>query len=282
MTPSAPPEIVYRLRERIHSHMAGAHPSAALGGYGRFHDQTTFLRHPDARRIDLRASLRDPFEDIHVRRFAERRAADVYAVVDLSASMAVAGACVKIELARTVALALAWSAPGVGDRFGLIGCAERERSPVFQPATRARAVALRAADSLRAELCAGRAADGFVATAGLLGQRRSLVFLISDFRWPPGLVESVLGRYAAHDVVAVVLVDSEEENPPDWGLMALADSESGERRLVFMRPALRRRWAEREQERQARLAFLAGRGRPPIFLRDRFDPADFSRRLLAV
>ena len=98
----SPANIVYRPRGRFGSNHIGSHSSSEVGGFGVFRDQAPFLRHPDARRIDIRASLRDPFEEIHVRQFEQRRSVDLYAIVDVSASMAFVGACEKLSLVREI------------------------------------------------------------------------------------------------------------------------------------------------------------------------------------
>ncbi len=279
----SPADIVYRPRGRFGSNHIGSHSSSEVGGFGVFRDQAPFLRHPDARRIDIRASLRDPFEEIHVRRFEQRRSVDLYAIVDVSASMAFVGTCEKFSLVREICQALAYSATRIGDRFGLIGCDDSVREDLFLPATRSRGIALGAAARLRATICAGRGAEGFIAAASSLGAARKIAVLISDFRWPTSLLERVFEVFGPHDTIPLVIVDSVEETPPAWGLLELVDSESGRRRFVAMRPTLRARWIARERERQRQMARLAANcARPPIIIRDALDPIALSQQLAAA
>lgn len=276
-------EILYRPRGRFRSNHLGSHSSTEVGGFGVFRDQASFLRYPDARRIDLRASLRDPFEQIYVRRFEHRQSVDVLAVVDLSASMAFVGACEKFSLACGICEALAYSATRIGDRFGLIACDESIREDVSLLPTRSRSLALRAAARLRGEKSDGRGAEGFLAAAESLGARRRLVFLISDFRWPQVLIRRAFQMFSSQDTIPLVIIDSAEEAPPAWGLLELVDSESGKRTLWAMRPSLRERWMEQERERQALLTRLAADNcRPPIFIRDVLDPSVISPQLMAT
>lgn len=280
---NAPADILYRPRGRFRSRQAGAHPSSEVGGFGVFRDQTPFLRHPDARRIDIRATLRDPFGATIVRRFEQRSPVDVYAIVDLSASMSCIGASRKFDLARDICAALAFSATRIGDRFGLLGCDDRVRPDVHTPATRSRAVALRAADRLADARRDGAGARGFIDAAAMLGASRRLALLISDFRWPASLIDRVFDSFAPHDTIPLVLVDSMEETPPEWGLAELTDAETNRRRVFVMRPRLRGQWIERERDRRAMIARLAAnRVRPPIVLRDALDPVELSRRLTAA
>lgn len=280
---TTPADIMYRPRGRFRSNHVGAHVSSEVGGFGVFRDQAPFLRYPDARRIDLRATLRDPFGETHVRRFEQRSAIDVYALVDLSASMGFVGAVDRFAVACDLCAALAFSVTRIGDRFGLIAGGEVLRESAFLPATRSRSVALRGVERLRDERPAGASAESLKAAARRLGAGRRLVLLISDFRWPARLIEAVFDALAPHDVLPVALVDSVELEPPRWGLLELRDPETARRRMMVMRPALRQKWIDAESKRRAALIQLAaGRVRPPVFVKDRFDPRSLSLRLMAA
>ncbi|UTD26596.1 DUF58 domain-containing protein [Bradyrhizobium sp. WD16] len=280
---TSPADILYRPFGRFRSNHVGAHSSSEVGGLGVFRDQTPFRRYPDARRIDIRATLRDPFGETYVRRFEQRSAIDVYVLVDLSASMGFCGAADRFAAAGELCAALAYSSTRIGDRFGLIGCGEALRRETTFPATRSKTAALAAVAAIGRERPGDPGAEGFVAAAALLGVARKLVFVVSDFRWPGRLVDRVFEALAHHDVVPLVLADSVEISPPKWGLLELRDSETGRRRTLLMRPGLRQRWAEREGDRRRELLrSSAGRARAPIFLTDGFDPVDLSLRLSAV
>lgn len=281
MTP--PDDILYRPRGRFRSNRAGAHMSSDVGGFGVFRDQAPFLRYPDARRIDLRATLRDPFGETHVRRFEQRSAIDVYAIVDLSASMGFVGAVDRFVVACGLCASLAFSATRIGDRFGLIAGGAGFRDDLFLPATRSRSAAMRAVERLQRIRPASANAESLVDAATRLGVGRKLVLLISDFRWPERLIHRVFGSLTLHDFLPVALVDSAELDPPRWGLLELRDPETARRRLMVMRPALREKWIEAEtQRRQELIRMASGRARPPIFIEDRFDALSLSSRLMAA
>ena len=278
----APADILYRPRGRLRSNHVGAHPSSEVGGFSVFRDQTPFLRHPDARRIDLRATLRDPFGETHVRRFEQRSALDVYALVDLSASMGFVGVVDRFAVACEICFALAFSTTRIGDRFGLIAGSDVLFESLFLPATRMRSAALHAVERLQAQHPVGAGAQSLIQGAARLGADRKLVLLISDFRWLETMIESVFDALALHDVMPVVLVDSVELDPPRWGLLELQDAETGRRRLMLMRPSLRQRWIDTESTRRQRLTHLAAaRVRVPIFIENSFDPHALSLRLMA-
>ncbi|MBL1257745.1 DUF58 domain-containing protein [Methylocystis sp. Sn-Cys] len=276
-------DLLYRPRGRFRSNHAGAHVSSEVGGFGVFRDQAPFLRYPDARRIDLRATLRDPFGETHVRRFEQRSAIDVYALVDLSASMGFVGAVDRFQVACDLCAALAFSATRIGDRFGLVAGGDVLRESAFLPATLSRRAALHAVDRLRDERPAGTNAESLETAAIRLGAGRKLVLLISDFRWSAALVQRIFDALALHDVLPVVLVDSVELNPPRWGLLDLREPETARRRTIVMRPGLRQKWIDAESKRRAALIQLAaGRVRPPVFVEDRVDSRSLSLRLMAA
>ncbi|KQO78708.1 MULTISPECIES: DUF58 domain-containing protein [unclassified Methylobacterium] len=284
MTETAQPDIVYRPRGRLPGTRPGAHRGREAGGLGTFRDQVPFLRMPDARRIDVRATLRDPFEGTVVRRFEARTPIEVWALLDLSASMRFAGAADRMALACAFCTGLAASATRIGDPFGLIGCDEDLRDDVFLAPSRAPTRAAEVARRLAAAACSGRGAGGMAAAARRLAGRPKIVFLLSDFRWPEAQIAEVFAALSRHDLVPVLLGDAAEaEGLPDWGLLELDDLEGAGRRLVFMRPALRRRWIAREAARIETLRRLAtAHGRPPFRLAGRFDPDAVSRHLLGA
>jgi hypothetical protein len=277
-------DIIYLPRWRPGGHRVGAHRGRDAGGLGTFRDQVSFLRLPDARRIDVRASLRDPFEGVFVRRFEARSPVETYALVDLSASMRFRGRADRRELAAGFCTTLARSATRIGDGFGLIACDDTLRDDLTLPATRHRAAAQAAAARLGEAACDGRGAEGLLEAARRLAGRPKLIFLVSDFRWPEALIEAVFSALALHDVTPVLLADSAEaEDLPNWGLVELDDLEGAGRRLVFLRPSLRRRWIAREAERvEALRRICAPFARPPFRLADRFDAEALSRHLMTT
>ena len=156
------------------------------------------------RRLDLHASLRDPFGAWQVRLHSERKAIPVALVADLSASMGFEGAQRKLDVLADLADSLAWSAWRTGDSFGFVGCDEQVRadraSPrraAAAPGWRSRSAAHAAADrafGARAARSAPPPAEP--ACAGLPGLRLSPA---------AGQIDTVLDSLALHEVVPVVL-----------------------------------------------------------------------------
>lgn len=272
--------IPYRLRWRPDGILPGAHPGHGEGTEGEFRRHVGLLRHPDPRRIDLRASLRDAFGELLVRQFAPRRAVPVAALVDLSGSMRFHDA-MATRVADFAAL-IALSAVRTGDSFALFGCDERLREDASLPFARRLGLEEEVGERLCDAIPRGIGAAGLFEAAERLPARRSLVFLVSDFLMSLADVGRLLDALWRHDVVPVVVQDSTVERPsPRWGFIEVGDLETGASRLVLMRPGLRRRWLREAQERRRRLELLfAERGLRAFALEDELDVDALSRRLM--
>lgn len=250
----------------------GFHPGGTLGAGHDFLGHAALLGSGDPRRIDVRASIADPFGHWLVRTYRQRGAIPVYVVADLSASMlGLADDAKRALLAQFAALA-AWSVLRTGDAFGFLGCGDAPREDLLLPATHARG----AVQSLLAALPDVALSGGAGALAdagGLLGGRRALVFLLSDFHLERGLLERCLDGLARHHVVPVVCWQPREYAAlPAFGLAELGDAETGRRRSVFFRPALVARWRAAFAARRKELAALFGRHRlRPFWLGERVD-----------
>ena len=69
-------------------------------------------------------------------------------------------------------------------------------------------------------------------TAFRFMQRRSLVFMVSDFISTPGWAEPLARLSRRHEVLAVRLYDPLEMELPDLGILVMQDAETGEQLLV--------------------------------------------------
>jgi Mg-chelatase subunit ChlD len=273
MDAASPREIHYRVMATVRGQFPGRHRSSRGASGFEFRGHASLLDVPDPRRLDLHASLRDPLENWLVRVQSERRSIPVTMVADLSASMGFEGACPKLQVVAAFADSLAWSAWRNADSFGFIGCDHRVREDLLQPQTRARGAAASIADRLRTLQPEGRSARGLLEAHRHLSRQRSLVFLLSDFHLPLDLIEQVLETLAVHDVVPVILWDRQEfALSAGRGLARVLDPETGHRRLIWWRPALRQRWqAQQQGHREALLKVLQARRLAPLFLEDGFD-----------
>lgn len=276
-------EISYNIRWSPNQHTYGAHRARHYGTNGNFRDYVPFWQQPDARRIDLRQSLRNPFGEIYVRQSEQRSRIAVYIIADLSASMRFGENCPKMRVLRGLTLGLASSAHRSGDAFGFIGCDEDVRPDFFLPASVKRGSEVTIVERLRTFVPRGLHTHGFRSVTKHLGSSRKLIFLISDFHLPMDEIEAVLSALYRHDVVPMVLRCSDEVlTLPSWGLIELRDLETGNLRLAFMRPRLREQLLTSARERDQKLARLCRRyGRTPFQIVDRLDADRLSEHLRA-
>ncbi|MEF7613023.1 MxaS protein [Aquincola sp. MAHUQ-54] len=276
-------EIHYRVGGPVRGHFPGHHRSTRGDSGFEFRGHASLLDAPDPRRLDLHASLRDPFGGWRVRVHAQRMAVPVAMVVDLSASMGFEGTRRKLDVVADFVDSLAWSAWRTGDSFGFVGCEAVVCDAMLQPQTRSRGAGGIVARALRLYTPTGRSAHGLLDAVQHLSRQRSLVFLVSDFHLPPALVEQVLDSLAAHEVVPVVLWDPLEFGPAARrGLLPVVDPETGHRRLVWWRPALRARWqAARAAHRERLLQALRSRRLSPLVIEGGFEAEAVTRHFLA-
>jgi len=276
-------ELHYRIAGKATGLFPGAHRSRNGDGGFEFRGHAPLHDAPDARRLDLHASLRDPFGGWFVRLASERRSIPVVLVADLSASMGFEGAVRKLDVLADLTASLAWSAARTGDSFGFIGCDERLRGELLLPQTRRRGAGIELARALRAWRPSGRSAQALHEAHRLLPRRRALVFLVSDFHLPLPDVPRLLASLSAHDVVPVVLWQPVEFALSAGHALAQAqEPESGERRFVWWRPALRERWqAAHADRRAALLQIFRARRLAPLFIEGAFDADAVTRHFLS-
>ncbi len=231
--------IHYRIRWKP----SGNHPGVVRGLSAGIGDQLRSLvllrDHPDPRRLDLRASLRDPFERLWVRDFYLNTAIKVIVLLDASASMGYVGQVNRMQVAQDIASQLALSAYRAGDAFGLYAANEKRLKAITLPPRLNRSAWQWVTQHLSQLKPQGASADGLLNVVAQLPKKRSLVFVLSDFRWADGQLKQLLKGLSHHDVVPVVLQDPAEFNQlPTSGIATLQDIETGESRFVWMTKSL--------------------------------------------
>lgn len=277
------PELHYRIFGAARGHFPGHHRSQRGDGGFEFRGHAAMLDVPDVRRLDLHASLRDPFGRWMVRLHSLRMAIAVTVVADLSASMAFEGAQRKQDVLADLVQSVAWSAWRTGDSFGFVGCDGAVRNDLLLPQTRSRGAGPALAASLRGLPLAGRSAQGLQAAHRHLTRQRALVFLVSDFYLPLAEVGGVLASLAHHQVVPVVLWQPQEFGlNAQRGLVDVVEPESGQRQWLWWRPALRQRWqAARQQHCAALLQLFRAQRLAPLVIEGAFDAEAVTRHFLA-
>ncbi|VTU31205.1 hypothetical protein H6CHR_03552 [Variovorax sp. PBL-H6] len=278
-------EFHYQLPRRFGGWRPGSQRGLSQGSGQEFAAHRRLFDHPDPRRIDLRASVREGRGDWLVRIHRLRVAIPVHLVADVSASMHFGADRRKLDVVADLAEALGYSAFRSGDSVGLLAFDLRERDDLFVPARHSRGnggLMARTLRDCRAPLGAvpqGGALAGLRRTTEPLVGRGGLVFLASDFHWPLDGLGELLDQLAPACVVPVVAWDpAETEPPPARALVALSDAETGVRRSLWMRESLRTRWRDAVAMRRAELDALFGsHGMPPFHLHGRFDAEALTR-----
>lgn len=219
-----------RTRKLVNQSLAGSYHSVFRGRGMEFAEVREYQAGDDVRSIDWNVSARmqQPF----VKKFTEERQLTVVVAVDTSASGRFGTArSTKQELATEVSALLAFSAIRNNDRVGLLLFSDRIEH--FVPPRKGREHALRVLRDLVASSPQGAGTDiaGAVTYLRNVLKKRAVVFLVSDFQ--DRSYDTVLRTVARkHDVVGIRVSDPRESELPSTGLVAVADPETGERRIL--------------------------------------------------
>ncbi|HEY4369115.1 MAG TPA: hypothetical protein VGN07_17910 [Steroidobacteraceae bacterium] len=257
----------------------GSHPGSSLGMGQEFVSHRSLYDWPDPRRLDLRASLRDPRSQWLVRVNRQRVSVPVHVIVDVSVSMSFGSQRTKLQVAADFVDALGQSAFRVGDTLGMFAFDTRARTDLFMPALFSRGMGSLMAAMLTSCEAVTPGSEGLEEVAHHVAGRNGLIFLISDFHWPVDRLGNVLDLLAPSYIVPMVMWDPAElQAPTNDTLMSLRDMESGAHRTLWARPRLRTQWAEAVEQRRKNLGeVFAPRGIRPFYVSGRFDSEAMSR-----
>lgn len=219
----------FRTRPESVSALAGAYLGARPGTGLTFAELRAYEPGDDVRHLDWNVTARQGRP--YVRRFIEERSLTLWLVVDVSASLRFGSdGRAKIDRASQAAALLAAAAIQNGDRVGVLLVSDRIEEEILPNggprhlAKVVRALIATPAVSRKTDLSC------VVRTIGR-SSRRSLVVVLSDFlgAGAPGSWRAVSRR---NEVIGLRLVEPREERLPDVGLIAVEDSETGDRRVV--------------------------------------------------
>lgn len=275
-------EFTYRLGRRGRGWQSGSHAGSTLGAGQEFMAHMPLHDWPDPRRLDLRASVRSMSDEWLVRVSRQRVGVSVYAIVDVSSSMAFGAERSKIQIAAEFVEALGASAFHAGDKLGLVAFDATIREDLFFPPMTTRGAGDLMASMLRQAPVAKGGIEGLEDAIVRLGARPSLVFLVSDFHWPLDRLGQSIDILAPALVVPIVIWDRAEIEPPEKNALAfLSDAETHTRRTMWVRPSVRTRWRHAVAERRTALAKLfAQRGTRPFYVTGQFDAEAMSKYFL--
>lgn len=255
----------------------GAHAGRTEGAGQQFASHRRLFDHPDPRRIDVRASLRDPRGEWLVRLARQRVAVPVQVIVDVSASMHLGSRLRKIDVVADFVESLGISSFSAGDPLGMQafdGSSNLPCDALHHPPRRGRGVGHGLAGQLR--VCpppppsrTAHPGAGLLACAQRLGsesRRDGVTFIASDFLgMSPLLLNDVLDALVAAQVVPMLVWHPDEVKPPEYhGLLPLVDVETGGQRSLWMRASVRARWHEAVTLRKHNLAALFARRNCPM------------------
>jgi len=209
----------------------------------------------DVRHIDWNVTAR--LQTPYVREYHEDREVTAWFLLDLSPSIDFgSGEVRKRNVSADFVAVLARILTRHGNKVGALFYGEEVDA--VMPARSGRRHVLRILHTMLARPKPRRNAPtdlGELLAAGAhLMQRRSLVFVVSDFFSVPGW-EKRLGQLAQrHEVVAVRLHDPLEADLPDLGMLVVQDAETGEQLFVDTNDrGFRKRFAAAAAKREATL-----------------------------
>ncbi len=255
-------QIQVRTRRLVDDALSGAYRSTFRGAGIEFEEVRPYLPGDDVRSIDWNRTAHsgDPF----IKTYIEERELTLMFLVDSSRSMDFGSReLTKREIAAQFCALLAFVAQRQQDRVGLCLFGE-EPGLHLTPRKGAGSVARVVREVIAAP--AGSAGADIEAVLELQArtlQRRSLLFVISDFLGDPATFSDALLRVGRrHEVIAVRVVDPFEEQLPAAGRIRLADLESGAEVEVDTRSVrVREAWADEARRRRRALADVLLRSR---------------------
>jgi uncharacterized protein (DUF58 family) len=253
-----------RARRAVEDLLGGEYHSVFKGTGIAFEEVREYQPGDDVRAIDWNVTARmgHPF----IKRFVEERELTVMLLVDCSGSQQFGTRFQqKREVAAELAAVLAFSAIANSDRVGLLSFTDRvERFVPPRKGTRHVLRLIRDVLFFQPSRRGTNVRDA-LDTLNRVMHRRAIVFLLSDFR--DHSFERAFKRTGRrHDLVAVRITDSREEELPPVGLLELEDAEtgahfvldtfSGEVRAAYTAAARRRREALQQLARASRVDLI--------------------------
>jgi uncharacterized protein (DUF58 family) len=261
----------WRVVRRLDGRLGGAYRTAHRGTGTDLVGLREYAEGDDARHIDWNVTAR--LNEPQLRVFAEDRELTVWLVLDRSASMTVGGPeRSKHDVLSELALVLARLFGRGGNRVGALlydtGLNDTRMVRIV-PAGTGRRHALRIGAEL-ARTPGGRPGSttdlaAMLDAAAKLARRRALIVVISDFIGDGDWGRSLLRLTPRHEVVALRVTDTADDELPDVGLVVVEDAETGEQLVIDSGdPLLRARLRAGVADRDARLATGMRRAGVPI------------------
>lgn len=232
--------IHYHTHWRPSGYQPGADKGQVPGAGEQLRSVVLLKDNPDPRRLDLLASVRDPFEHLWVKDFYLNTATKVIVLIDTSASMRYQGKVNRFKVVQDIAGQLALSVYRSGDAFGLYMGAEKLNKTQMLPPKPNRSAWVWINEHLPKTKLQGQHVAGLIKATSYLPQKPCLVFVISDFQWPEKDLNTLLQKLNHHHTVPIMLQDpAEVESAPDSGQAIVKDIETGKKRFVWLRTSFK-------------------------------------------
>jgi uncharacterized protein (DUF58 family) len=278
----------WRVLRRIDGRLQGNYRTAHSGSGTDFTGLREYLPGDDARHIDWNVTAR--LSEPQLRVFTEDRELTVWLVLDRSASMELgAPGRGKQDVLAELAIVLARLFTRGGNRVGalLYDATQAGQRPVTRtvPPGTGRAHVLRIGAELGRPVAAGRGATtdiaGMIDAAARLARRRSLIIVISDFIGEGDWAQALQRLATRHEVAALRVIDTADDELPEAGLLVVEDAETGEQLIIDSSdPLLRERFRAAAAERDASTASALKSAQVPAHRVDTTD--DLAQALIEV
>jgi uncharacterized protein (DUF58 family) len=281
----------WRVVRRLDGRLAGGYRTAHRGTGTDFAGLREYAEGDDARHIDWNVTAR--LNEPQLRLFNEDRELMVWLVLDRSASMTVgAPGRGKHDVVSELALVLARLFGRGGNRVGaLLYDVPGGQVRTVPPGTGRRHALRIGVELARTEQSERKGGNGrrgsttdlaaMLDAVAKLARRRALIVVISDFIGDGDWERSLLRLVPRHEVVALRVIDTADDELPDAGLVVVEDAETGEQLVIDSGdPLLRARVRAGAEERDARLA--AGMRRAAVPLHRIDTSADLATALIEV
>jgi len=278
----------WRVVRRLDGRLAGGYRTAHRGTGTDLAGLREYVEGDDARHIDWNVTAR--LNEPQLRVFNEDRELTVWLVLDRSASMTVgAPGRGKHDVVSELALVLARLFGRGGNRVGaLLYDVPGHQVRTVPPGTGRRHALRIGAELARTPLIPANGRRGgttdlaaMLDAVAKLARRRALIVVISDFIGDGDWERSLLRLVPRHEVVALRVIDTADDELPDAGLVVVEDAETGEQLVIDSGdPLLRARVRTGVEQRDARLA--AGMRRAAVPLHRIDTSADLATALIEV
>ncbi len=232
-------KILIKTKRQIFSEISGNNPSIFEGEGFDFVELREYNYGDDVRRIDwnVTAKMQRPFIKI----FKEERELNIAIVSLLGGSVHFGQKRFKQEVIAEVVALLSFSAAKNGDKFSSY-IYTKEIDSVIRPTKNVHAVH-KAVENVYAFDALGKTVDSKSMTKALFEQikRRSIIFVVGDFFEEFDF--KLLSK--KHEVVAIMIRDRFEENPPELGSINLADPGSFTSQMMHIDKKAVKRYKEK-------------------------------------